>query len=146
MTLAELVIFALAVWEAVEVWHHSSLTAGWRGRAEVIEGWRGKVLTCPFCLSVWVALLVLLIVWAGEVRLYPPSSDWAAALAGLWAVFFGLARWLVYALAVARLANVGNDLCHRRCRTPRENSEVPAFPPGPGSNPVFREQDGEKPT
>lgn len=96
-----LIACGLAAWQAVEVWHHGALFTGARARVELWEGglfgFVRDVLLCPFCLSVWVATLAVALLWLG------------------WPGF------IVYALAVARLANLGNDLTHRWCRTPRPN-------------------------
>lgn len=186
--LTELVVGGLAAWQAVEVWHHSALMAGPRARAELLEGKLGQLLTCPFCLSVWVgvaACLVLATPWAGPPSFHalldgvgvvglPPALAGAAYVGWgtvgdvrekVWpdlttrfqracvvvAVFFGFvapllvlagslfvldwraggpvaagfaadaAKVFVYGLAVARLANLGNDVTHRWCRTPRAN-------------------------
>lgn len=99
MDLAGLAITALATWELVEIWHHSGLTAGLRARAQCWDDWKGELLGCPFCLSVWVAAALVLL---AEV----PGATWIAPRAAL-------------ALAGARLANLGNDLAHAHCRTPR---------------------------
>ncbi len=187
--LTELVVGGLAAWQAVEVWHHSALMAGPRARAELLEGKLGQLLTCPFCLSVWVgvaACLVLATPWAGpppgfhvlldgvgivglplmlagtayiawntvcDIRknVWPDLTtrfqracvvaafsfgfvapllvlvgslfvpDWRAG--GPVALGFAAdaAKVFVYGLAVARLANLGNDVTHRWCRTPRAN-------------------------
>jgi hypothetical protein len=98
MTLTELVVAALATWQAVEVWHHGSLFADIRAKAELradaagFGGWLARLLLCPFCLSVWVAAAALTV-----TVLVPPVA------------------WV---LAAARLANLGNDVFHARCRTP----------------------------
>ncbi len=57
----ELLIAALATWEIVEIWHHSDLMAPWRARAELVENKLGKVLTCMFCLSPWVAMVTVIL-------------------------------------------------------------------------------------
>ncbi len=98
----ELLIAALATWQAVEIWHHSTLFADLRARVEVRGGFLAALLGCPFCTSVWVALA-------------------AAALSRV-----PVAALLVEALAVSRLANLGNDVFHAWCRTPRETLATPA--------------------
>jgi hypothetical protein len=118
----ELLVAALAVWEVVEVWHHSELTATWRARAEELRGWRRTLLTCPFCMSPWAAAVVLALLWS-EFPGFTPGAT------GVWRVMdlllvctcvllLILAKWAVYSLATARLANVASDLTHRWCRTP----------------------------
>lgn len=60
MTFIELLIAALATWEIVEIWHHSELLSPWRARIELMENKLGKLLTCMFCLTPWVALVVVI--------------------------------------------------------------------------------------
>jgi len=101
MSIIHLIVASLAVWEIIEIWRHSSLFASWRARVELWEGglhgWLHELLMCAFCLAPWVA-------FATCVSLHVP-----------------LLRLLVYAFAVARLANLGNDLTHSFCRTPKFN-------------------------
>ncbi len=105
-----LIIAALATWQTVEIWHHSALMALPRSHAQLIDGFVGKLLTCPFCLSVWVggffiasaSVSVVLLekhyVIAGVLLLSPANT-----------------------LALSRLANVANDLMYHQTRTPKEN-------------------------
>lgn len=101
MTIDELVIAALAVWEVIEIWRHGSIFASWRAHVELWEGWLGQLLRCGFCLAPWVSWLLVL---------------WLLLLARIH-VAFGL---IPYGFAVARLANLGNDLAHAWCRTPKD--------------------------
>lgn len=107
MSVPELIVAVLAVWEIIEIWHHSSLFATWRSRVELWEGWLGQLLRCPFCLSPWTALMVYgLLGAAGRV-----PSPWLGMILAA----------PVYAFALARAANLFNDLTHSRCRTPRHD-------------------------
>lgn len=175
----ELVIAGLATWHIVEVWHHSSLFAGVRARVELmdVEGATGKLrelLSCPFCLSVWVGLwtaavmitpkwepgdswegvlwmLILVIGYVGGcawnklmTAMHVPEQFpgwkfwfWGAVSVGLlvlwvyllcspgWrlavSLLVVLAKLTVVGFAVARLANLGNDLTRSYCRTPQLN-------------------------
>lgn len=133
MDVAELVLVALAVWEIVEIWRHGSLFARWRAQLEDRrDGWLGRrwlilrqlrggkhallratlaryqanvwawlaeLLLCGFCLTPWIALSVVCLLPYAPVPFY--------------------------ALAAARLANLGNDLSHAVCRTPRDSAYVP---------------------
>ena len=100
-----LLIAALATWEALEIWRHSSIMAPWRARAEIYEGRFGELLRCPFCLAPYTGLTCLL-------ALQEPL----------------VLAWAVKALAIARLANLGNDVGHAWCRTPRHDRFIPAPP------------------
>jgi|GEM_PF-3768378 len=113
MSLSEVIVVALATWEIVEIWHHSSLMASWRAKVEVwdegVKGFLADLLACPFCLSVWVA-------FAGVLMILLPRLCW----------WLGFLPVIPCGFAVARLANLGNDLCHAWCRTPRHNKlEIP---------------------
>lgn len=187
ITLTELVIAALATWQAVELWRHSELLATWRARTELWEGFFGRLLACPFCLSVWVggiaALIValpeigaphsgwwdalcavglgilgtpILLIWFWTLQLLVstwrnPVFDWVdiGILAITGSIGVGAVTWIGYLMgsvlttgypvllwtglwaakllvlgfAVARLANLGNDLTHHRCRTPNRSSK-----------------------
>jgi hypothetical protein len=99
----ELIVAALATWEIIEIWHHSLLFAPLRSRVELWENKVGELLGCPFCLSPWIALLSVVVLFIPE---------WIG-----WSIWPGLkAVW--YAFAVARLANLGNDYFHDKSRTP----------------------------
>jgi hypothetical protein len=101
LSLLALLVAALAVWEAVEIWHHGEIFAGWRAWLECGSGFFARLLLCPFCLAVWVALPVTILLLLAELL-----SPW-----------WGLPAYL---LAAARLSNLGNDITHDRwCRTPR---------------------------
>ena len=98
----DLVIAALATWQIVEIWHHSSIMASLRSRTEMWDNKLGELLGCPFCLSPWIALGCVLAITLAE-----------EGLAG------GVAIVVVNAFAVARLANLGNDFFKQYCNTPR---------------------------
>lgn len=93
-----LVVAALATWQIIEIWHHSSLLAPLRARTEMWTGKLGELLVCPFCLSPWVAILCIVCLRVTEA----------------W-----LASWVVYAFAASRLANLGNDFFKQHTLTPR---------------------------
>lgn len=95
-----LIVAALATWQIIEIWHHSSLLAPLRSRTEMWTNKLGELLVCPFCLSPWVAL-------ACVICLSIPEA---------W-----LAGWIVYAFAASRLANLGNDLFKKFNLTPKVN-------------------------
>jgi hypothetical protein len=105
-----LIISALAVWEAIEIWHHSTLFSGIRGWVEAWDNRLGDLLGCPFCLAPWVALVVICLV--NISFLFNRSGGTLSSLIG------DIAVVPVVVLAVARLANIGNDLTHRFSRTP----------------------------
>ena len=97
--MVELIAAALATWQIVEIWHHSLLMAGPRAITELWVNRLGELLSCPWCLSVWVGF----------------ACVGLPALPGSAGSFFTL---LVHAFAVSRLANLGNDVFHEYCRTP----------------------------
>jgi hypothetical protein len=97
-----LIVAALATWQIIEIWHHSLLMAPLRSRTEMWTGKLGELLSCPFCLSPWVALL---------------------CTAALGLAEYGLAgrcgSVIIYAFAAARLANLGNDFFKQYDLTPK---------------------------
>jgi hypothetical protein len=107
--LTALTVSALAVWEIVEIWHHSQLFAGRRAWLEAQDNKIADLLLCPFCLSVWVSLIVLLIVGT-SVHLEQHAPRW----------MIDCIRLPIYVFAVARLANLFNDMTRNHCRTPRD--------------------------
>lgn len=115
VSLVDLCIAALAVWQIVEIWHHSSLFATKRARVELMEGFFGQLLSCPWCLSVWVAWVVGVVVL---VELPPTTDFWNTV--GF--CVLGFAKLLVFGFAVSRLANLGNDLAANYTRTPNRHT------------------------
>ena len=97
-----LIVAALATWQIVEIWHHSLLTAPFRARTEMWTNKIGELLSCPFCLSVWVALLCVVVLSMAEYGL----AGWCGSIA-------------VHAFAVSRLANLGNDFFKQCTLTPK---------------------------
>ena len=104
-------VAVLATWQIIEIWHHSLLFAGLRSRVELWGNKLGELLGCPFCLSPWVALLSV------SVLLLP---RWLEINGG----HVNTLRLVWYAFAVARLANLSNDLLHEKCRTPKPFDDV----------------------
>lgn len=118
-----LIVAALAVWHVVEVWHHSSLFAGWRAWFEVQDNLLARMLLCPFCFSMWVAVVATPFALP-EIEPVTPRD-----FSFVW-VWFGVQKvgfMLMVAFAIARVANLGNDLTHSYCRTPRDQG-MPADP------------------
>ena len=101
MAIESLIIITLAVTETIEVWQHSSLMAGARARTQMWENKIGELLHCPFCLSVWVSL----------------------AICVLWELQSPMLQLTITAFAVARAANLVNDLTHAYCRTPSPGAD-----------------------
>lgn len=109
MNLTDLLILGLATWQAVEIWRHSSLFAIPRAYFQARSDLRlGQLLSCPWCLSVWVALvLVAWWMYSEPIEKHPVVYY---AMIGL--------RAPILALAISRLANAANDLTWKLCRTP----------------------------
>jgi len=99
--LIDFVVMVLATMQAVEVWHHGEI---FRGRREAIKfckwDWISYLSQCMFCLSLWVAAVIFLLH-------YLPI----------------LGRFLLWSLAIARGANLLNDLTYRFNRTPKTDEE-----------------------
>lgn len=105
-----LIIGSLVVWEVIEIWRHSHLMATWRARVDLWEGRLGELLRCPFCMAPWISFLVVLTLWTSEYLAQHDARGLAVILSAS-----------LYALAVARLANLCNDVAHRYCRTPKSD-------------------------
>lgn len=115
-----IIVAALATWQIVEIWHHSFLLAPLRSRTELWENKLGELLGCPYCLSVWVAFLCVGGLWLGDVG----NTEWYSFL------FDGISL-VIHGFAVSRLANLGNDFFHPKCRTPKSSDIF--FPEGGSS-------------
>lgn len=101
MTWFTLIVSAVATWQVVEIWRHSSLFADCRARLELFNNYLSNLLLCPWCLSVWVGF--------GFTAL-AVTSDLTQSTLPLIPAF---------AFSVSRLANLANDYFHRYTRTPR---------------------------
>lgn len=119
-SLLELFVAVFATWEIVEIYRHSLLFADRRSKMETRVDRLGDLFQCNFCLAPWVGLLCLLILTTEHI---PEGND---ILDGLRRVTRVL-RLPLYAFAVARLANLGNDLTYRYCRTPKHDKLLPAW-------------------
>lgn len=108
---ADVLIAGLATWQIVEVLHHSKLTLPlntWASKTASAGGLRGFIaylIRCPFCMSHWVAAAVVL------------------QLVGSRAGWWPYTEYVVWAFAVARLANLGNDLTYELNRGPKIDPE-----------------------
>ncbi len=96
------------------------------GVARRMEGKSRDLGRVPrFPCQVWIAELIAwcvlfpLLLPIMTVQDVPRNS-----FAGVFWGFIQLWRFFSYGLAVARLANLGNDYFHEYCRTPRENREL----------------------
>ena len=106
-TWLELLIGVLAVAECIEVARHGSVWpfAGLRAWAQVSNVWLARLWRCGFCLAPWTAAGILL-AWGWQ----DPVS-----------------RGLIAALAVARAANLLNDLTYAYCRSPNPSEPETRF-------------------
>ena len=106
MNVFELLLTGLATWQIVEVLHHADITLSLRIRASEsaslggLRGFFSKLLSCPFCLSHWVAGALVVCLF-----LFKPVTS------------LPLAPLCVF--AAAKLANLGNDLTYDSCRSPK---------------------------
>lgn len=131
LIVTQLMIVALATWQAVEIWNHSALFAERRARAEANTNFISRLLTCPFCLSVWVAfVLSICTTFIVPVAAYACSNTLRSQISELplWTftpLMIDLACYLVVVtLAASRLANAANDFMWDYTRTPKEDQPV----------------------
>ena len=103
-------VSALACWQILEIWRHGSIFDRPRAWLEVHEGFFVDLLLCMFCLSNWVGPLCVAGVFV--VAFGPDNFEWHYLIA---LPFLGL--------AVARLANLFNDLSRGFSRTPNRGDE-----------------------
>lgn len=111
----ELVICALITWQVVEIYHHSALFATVRARMDLVDGLLGELHRCPWCLSVWVAMITV-----AAYRLCVTDQEYFQL-----DVLPQLVSTFGMGLAVSRLSNVCNDLLYNYCRTPQPS--IPQF-------------------
>lgn len=109
MSLGECVVVALAVWQIIEIWHHGEVFDTQRAKLELWEAsdctlfwFVGRLSACAFCLSPWIGWICALIWQFGQTP----------------------GRILLTGFAVARLANVGNDLLGPWSNTPQHDDLV----------------------
>jgi hypothetical protein len=105
-----IVVSALAAWQIIEIWHHSTLMASPRSTVETWTGFLGRLLVCPFCLSPWVSAICLLCLALPDIT---SKLGLGYRLASL------VASGTIHVFAVARLANLGNDVFKQFCLTPK---------------------------
>lgn len=138
MSLVDFVVLGFAVWEAVEIWHHSEICAGWRAKIEAYRNWLSAMTGCPKCLSNWVSwVFVTLICGVGAFTTLPPP-DWIPPLLRiLVGIIYALVWVFVHGLAVTRLANLLNDYFYKCNRTKRFNRiELPTTETGSDDSPA----------
>ncbi len=103
--MSDLIVLGLALWQAIETWHHGSLFIGARNRLRELQdsSWAGvrflgEAVSCMFCLSHWVGLALVSLYFLCDGK--------------------GVIAVIVYTLAVIRFAQLGNDLTHSFSRSP----------------------------
>lgn len=137
MNFLQLLIAALATWQVVEIVHHGSIFAKQRAKWELMDTFASQLLLCPFCLSVWVGVLLAAVMF-GERCVFDDSKfaghTWyGVAFLGTLRILWLFAVTFVYGLAVSRLANVANDYLYDYTKTPGSGeSGIPVDePPDP---------------
>ena len=112
--LVDLLVVALATWQAVEICHHGSIFAEWRAVAETRGWFIDDLFLCPFCLSVWMAAVMFILTNANQLKMdgFPGN------------IVFDAMRLPVWAFAASRLANLMNDVNHDVTRTPEEEDII----------------------
>lgn len=119
----DVLIRGLALWQAIETWHHGQVFArprsylrGWTASRWFVVRWLGDLVNCMFCLSHWVGFVIV------AACVLKPDN-----------VYVQIA---VQTLAVVRVAQLGNDLTHHWHRSPPSDSitvdELVAFVDQPG--------------
>lgn len=103
--MTDLLVLGLALWQAIETWHHGSVFKrsraffrSWKKSRYGIVRWSAELISCMFCLSHWVGVLLV----AGYFHM-----GWNP-----------IVHTFVWTLATVRLAQLGNDLSHNWNRSP----------------------------
>lgn len=127
---------SLALMQLIEIWRHSSITSEVRAQLEghYSDTYIGKLMLCPWCLSVQAAFAVLVInelashvLALQSLRVAGTEIDWEQfgfhpmlLLTAWWITvcLAWLAKVILLGLAVSRAANLMNDFFHDRLRTP----------------------------
>ena len=104
MTIWQATIAMLATWQTIEIIHHGTIFEELQQRLKATDRWYAYWLTCPFCLSPWVAALWVVMALA--------EHNWHDD------IFYQVLYVFMLALAVSRLANLANDVFHCCTRTP----------------------------
>lgn len=106
MTTLDLAAASLATMQIVETWRHGSIFAGARAEVEARTGFFAELLTCPFCLSHWVAGGAVVVCLLAQ-SVHP------------WLMF------PVWAFAVTRAAQLLHDATHSISRSPGAGDNLP---------------------
>lgn len=103
MGVVDFLVLGFCVWQIVEIWHHGDLFANWRDKVSHWEqgffGWLSRLLSCPWCLSVWCGIIV----------------------SAIWYTEQPICRIILIGFAVSRFANIANDLTHPYNLTPNSS-------------------------
>ena len=98
--LAAVVIASFANCAAIEAFHHGEIFARLRAWLETRKGFLPELMSCPFCLSYWTPLpLLLLCLWHDLT-------------------FYQLPALVPLSFAVTRMSNLLNDALHTWCPFP----------------------------
>ena len=113
--LTQLIVLSLATSHVLEVWRHGKILQDWRAWMETqpLGSFVSEAALCTFCFGLWVAWALVFLFYTEtpleEFKKYPPLY-----------IFVLLQRAFVIGLAVARAANLINDLTYGYCRTPKD--------------------------
>lgn len=114
----ELVILALATWQAVEIRRHSPLFEEWDAvRENRPSTLLSRLWRCAWCLSAWVGFATYAL-WTGATLLECSACKSTQTNAFVLLATAFLVKTFLTGLAASRAANMLNDLLHSYCRTP----------------------------
>ena len=109
MDAINVVLVALATWQIVEILHHSELAlpankwANKNTQAGVLRSFLARAFRCPFCLSHWVAGVLVIGICLSQSNV--PHCRYL--------------EYVIWLFAAVRLANLGNDLAYGQTRSPK---------------------------
>lgn len=112
----ELLVLGLAVNQICEIWHHGEIFSDFREWITAEPDFIGRLTSCMFCMSVWVAAYCV-ITWFGS----PVLDKWLSSLIGNDIfIFSAIFKTPTIVFATSRTAQLINDLTHSWHRTPKE--------------------------
>lgn len=108
LLLLALVVISIATWAIVDIVHHGQIFADFRAVLDLRpDWWLSKMVRCPWCLSVNVAMLLSFILALPLLRI----SGWGLLLSVVGTVLIGF--------AASKVANFLNDISYTFTRLPK---------------------------
>jgi hypothetical protein len=95
MTVLDLLCLALSTGQVCDTWLNGTIFAGWRAHLELNDTWFSRLMSCAFCLSHHVVVLLCLLLLISTLMVNP----WDFVI-----------KLPIYALAALRISVILNGL------------------------------------